>query len=185
MKKIVLPANIDRDTITIDSVFTEMENWRKNRSKYPNRSIPDEIWYKCFVLAEKYSGKRVRTLFSMNTEQYNRKYKLLVSDHGKSLNKQDTSARQNNTTNPLCEVKVEPPELSNKVTEPVPLATVSSTTKSDVQMLKSTRNESLDSIDLKTIIVECIRPDGNRLKIHATNKSINEVMACFYQRNEV
>ena len=107
MTNITLPANIDKDTITIDGVFAEMEHWRKNKSSYPNKSIPDEIWFKCFILADKYSGKKIRTLFSINSEQYKKKYKQLVGDHNSnSSNTAKQAAKKNCATNHLCEVKI-------------------------------------------------------------------------------
>ena len=187
MTNIALPANIDKDTITIDSVFAEMEHWRKNKSSYPNKSVPDEIWFKCFMLADKYSGKKVRTLFSLNSEQYKKKYKQLVSDHKSYSANQlvKPAARKNCATSHLCEVKIGSSMAADKLKSPPPLATTHLTTKSDLSRLKSTKDEPSDYLDLMTIIVECIRPDGNRLKIHATNKSISEVMSCFYHGDEV
>ena len=40
-------------------------------------------------------------------------------------------------------------------------------------------------IDVTTIIVECIRPDGYRLRLHTTTDSITEVMQAFFEVKEI
>ena len=62
-----------------------------------------------------------------------------------------------------------------------PLAKTAHTTKEMVKKLKSNDNHLAGYVDLNTVIVEYIRPDGHRLKIHTTNQSLGEVMRAFSQ----
>ncbi len=60
------------------------------------------------------------------------------------------------------------------------LTQAANATKQAISQLKSTHTRPADYLDPTTIIVECIRPDGHRLKIHTTCKRVSTVMDAFF-----
>jgi len=57
-------------------------------------------------------------------------------------------------------------------------------TKETVKLCQINRTSSVPQREalptINTIVVECCRPDGQTLKIHTTNESINGVIKAFY-----
>lgn len=68
------------EKITLESVNTKLIAWRKNKNKADQKNIPDDLWLDIFELAEVHSADRVRHFFSLNSVQYNKKYKQLLDD---------------------------------------------------------------------------------------------------------
>ena len=76
------------------------------------------------------------------------------------------------------------PDFCEAVVAPIPALTPEETTKaaktkSATKQLKSAQHKPEHYLDTSTIIVEYIRPDGHRLKIHTTTQSIDHVMQSF------
>jgi len=77
MSKQVSPES---EVVTIETVFKAIQHWRRNKDAYPRRAIPDEVWKKVFILAGQgeHSPASLRQLFTLNSQQYNRKYQALM-----------------------------------------------------------------------------------------------------------
>ena len=178
-----------RATVTLDEVFAEMQYWRDHKDEFDGYGIPDGIWSKIFQLETGvYSATQLRRLFSLNSQQYIAKKKQL-SESG-ILEPKPIKVASNIATQQalpcspdnkleLCEALISEgtqadsiPSLTEKSTE----------TKKAITQLKSTQQKPENYLDMTTIIVECIRPDGHRLKIHTTTQSIDKVMQGFIQQ---
>ena len=147
--------------VTLDDAFKAMQDWRSNKSKYPERGIPDQVWKVLFQLESVgYTSKDIRSLFKLTSEQYDRKRLQLIGPFlGQPEQASSDAAR-------FCEATL---SINPKVDIP-PL-----TTKKEIAYLKSNRQDPEDYLDLTTIIVECVTPDGRRINIHTTTKSIDQV----------
>jgi hypothetical protein len=169
--------------ITLDTVLDSFQHWRDNKSSYPSNSIPDEIWLQVFALESqgRYKGSALRKIFGLNSTQYSRKRTELCSssESEQSGNKQSISkesadvAAKGGSANGFGEAVVEP-----LVSAAIP--SLNGTTKTDLSKLKSTKDDGFSFLAQSTIIVECIRSDGHRLKIHTTNNSLAAVMQSFF-----
>ena len=172
--------------ITLDKVFKAMQHWRSHKSEYPNPGIPTKLWLMIFELENNgYSGKELRRVLSLNSGQYNKKctelHKTLKKNLKKSHNTSDKIMPSDNPIN-FCEATLEKPTPP----EDIPALTkAANNTQKALALLKSTDNKPEQYLDMTTIIVECIRPDGHRLKIHTTHKSIDVVMQTFFQNAAV
>jgi hypothetical protein len=164
---------ISQAPITIESALIEFEHWRMNKDQYTSKGIPDELWLKVFKLAETNSNSRIRAIFGINNKQYNYKYEELTRAGLPPLKRAPNKSEQESKIN-FCEVNV-----GNN--DELRLSTESSATAKAVSYLKSNDNDPATYLDLSTIIVECIRSDGKRLKIHTTTKKIPEVMKAFFE----
>ena len=172
-------------TITLDAVLDLLEHWRSNKSSYPNSSIPDEIWQQVFALESqgRHTGSTLRKLFGLNSSQYKRKRTELCSPP-----KPEQSSKEPSSSTPLSDVAIEStPATTFAEAVVAPLTpteppSVNGTTKADLSRLKSTKEDGLSFLAQSTIIVECIRPDGHRLKIHTTHNSLDSVMQSFFSQ---
>ena len=166
-----LPPKIEA---TLDSVLRDIEHWRANKNQYPNKSIPDTIWRNIFELSKVHSLSRIKSIFGVSSNQYNLKHQQLVQASLSSIKRvENKSDKQPHAA--FCEV-----EIGESGATVTPLPNVQHATPAAVASLKSNNNDPSSYLDLSTIIVECIRPDGHRLKIHTTTKKINEVMQAFF-----
>lgn len=167
-----------QDPVTLDKAFKAMRHWRKNKHKYNKPGIPDDVCLMMFQLeANGYSVSELTKLFGLSGSQYCDKKALLLSSNSKHPAEETTDQNNKPSTTHFCEARVEPnqqqvPSLQKNVSD----------TKKVVKHLKSTNNNMDTYLDTTTIIVECIHPDGQRLKIHTTNKSIDKVMHAFFQK---
>ncbi len=169
--------------ITLDEVFKALQYWRKHKKEYPSKGIPEDVWLKIFQLESNgYTANELKRLLTINSQQYDKKR----NQARQSQDYSNTPATLNNPQSNLetdssvhfCEAVVKPDNSQN-----VPALTQAvNNTKKAISKLKSTDNKIENYLDLTTIIVECIRPDGQRLKIHTTNKSLDVVMQAFYQQ---
>ncbi|HEV2523536.1 MAG TPA: hypothetical protein VGU44_00190 [Gammaproteobacteria bacterium] len=70
-------ANSDAKSVSLESVFQAMENWRSNKSKY-GATIPDDVWLQIFQLEERYSFPQIRQIFAVTKQAYfNKRAQLL------------------------------------------------------------------------------------------------------------
>jgi len=159
-------ANLTNDIVTIDSVLNEFKQWRKNKGTGANRAIPDSLWMNIFKLEElSHEGSDLRRIFSLNSQQYNKKHEQLIN----SSNTPELSFE------PFVAV-----EVSNKIEHKItPKQTKLKEVKSEISQIKSTKKVSEDFSAIKTIIVELVRPDGYKLKIHTTNDSVDLIISTF------
>ena len=168
---------------TIDEVVTLLQHWRDNKDQYEGRGIPDEIWHKTFALENsgRFSAAVLKRTFGLSSQQYKTKKTELLSPVPTPLQPSPPDGT-NDVAAPepaFCEAIISPdtpptvpaltPEESQRAQK----------TKKDIARLKSTHQRPEDYLDTSTIIVEYIRPDGHRLRIHTTTKSINQVMQSF------
>lgn len=137
--------------LTIDSVLQEMAHWRQNKSRF-KEPIPDELWQKIFRLAEQHGERRVRSLFGISTDRYQKKYQVLYPDKKtEAKNKAPPKNKEANETSDLefCEVKTKHP-----IFEPLKLPD-------------------------NTIIAEFRRADGQVMKIHCLSTRFQELINAF------
>jgi len=170
--------------ITLDSVFKDMRHWRKHKNEYPGAGIPDNVWRKLFQLEDNgYAAKELKCLFTLNSRQYDLKRHQLYQSRDQSitpvgLTKNQSTPKQSDSPVGFCEAVV---KTERQQTIPA-LTQAASNTKKALSTLKSTHQKAESYLDLTTIIVECIRPDGQRLKIHTTSKSLDTVMQAFFEQ---
>lgn len=165
----------ESEVITLESVFKSIQHWREHKDEYPGRAIPDEIWKKMFALAEQdeYSPSIVRQLFKLNSDQYNRKHKALMGT---------VSSEDNKVPSPAITFGE---AVANPDIDIPALKATADKTKKAVKTLKSTEPFKMSMLDLTTAVVECIRPDGNRLKIHITAERLDVLMETFFSQTSV
>lgn len=175
------------DSISLDTVFKALQHWRKNRKSYEGSGIPDKVWLMIFELeGNGYTGKELRRLFTLNSQQYSLKRNELCHEKNTPIIKPTNTPKpditqQNNSTN-FSEAII---SVTNDVS-PVPSLTQRiNQTKQAIVRLKSPDNRAENYLDTSTIIVECIRPDGHRLKIHTTTDRLDTVMQTFYNQKVV
>jgi hypothetical protein len=147
---------------TLDDVSLAMKCWRETK-KNSSDSMPDEIWINIFKLADMHSEKRVRVFLGITTTQYAERYRKLSPQ----LNRSQTP----DPSPEFCEATI-PPDRERQ-------------TRSSVQALRSNKPALESYIDTNTIIVECIKPDGHRIKIHAVQKNIREIMLAFFDAGDI
>lgn len=160
---------------TLDSVNSKLIAWRKNKKKTGQINIPDDLWLDIFKVAKIHTPSRVRHFFSLSSSQYNKKYaQLFGSDN--NLNEDVElidNINQVEINHPFCEVNIIPdltPELNAKANE----------VRTSIKKIKNTKSEPLTYCDNDTVIVECIRSDGHRLKIHTVNKNAQQIVSNFF-----
>ena len=171
-------------TTSLDEVFKAVQHWRDHKTDYKGVGIPDDIWVKIFQLeSQGYTGIQLRRLFGLNSAQYSRKYMTLTQE--------DNSATIDATPK---SVKTKPPmpppgefgeAIVSSAQQAVPsLETVAANqTRQALSQLKSTHRQAESYLDINTVIVECIRPDGHRLKIHTTSERLDVVMQNFFAKD--
>lgn len=176
------PSPSTSSTVTFDDVFKAMQHWRNHKNEYPKPGIPDDVWLMIFGLENNgYTAKDLKRLFNLNSQQYAIKQNQLAAPNNQpsspsELKESCDSSKQSDNKVDFCEAVIESSAQDN-----IPsLAEAANATKKAVSQLKSTNNNSANYLDPTTIIVECLRPDGHRLKIHITSKSVNTVMEAFF-----
>jgi len=169
------------DPVTLDDAFKAFKHWRSNKAAYPSTGIPNHLWGTIFQLEDEgYSSTELKRLFALSSSQYNIKKKEFcqrpTASSSVSSDKPNVAIKKTEELVSFCEAAVPPVVMEPFLTEKI------KSTQQTLSKLKSTDNNSSHYLDTTTIIVECIRPDGHRLKIHTTNQSLNIVMATFYQQ---
>lgn len=173
--------------ITLESTFQAMRHWRHNKKEYGEPGIPDTLWGMFFQLEDAgYTGAEIRSLFTLNTHQYSVKKKQLYKRSSSKQSSTASTQEQVMAAKPpkeavsFSEFCVASTKASSAADVPS-LTQVASETKKAIATLKSTKTRPEDYLDMSTSIVECIRPDGHRLKIHITNQSLDIVMQTFFK----
>lgn len=179
--------------VTLDSIYKDILHWRANKSDYPDRGIPDSTWKKIFQLeAEGYPKKDLLKILSLNSRQYDMKRaQIHPSKHIQSPHQttgdtkepviQNTQEKEDQVVS-FHEVFDSPslhyqsPSLTKDRAEK---------TRAQISQLRSTNNSVDSFLDRTTIIVECIHPNGHRLKIHTTSQSLDIVMKTFYMQGGI
>jgi len=177
-------VSAESEAATLDTVFKAIQHWRTHKAAYPGGSIPDEVWKKIFILAEQdeYSPSNLRQLFRLNSGQYDRKYQALMgntSSEGKTITQPNKDNKGSSGVIPLVEAVIKP-----AINIP-PLNTAADKTKKEIKDLKSTAAFDISTLDATTVVVECIRADGDRLKIHMTTQRLDVVMETFFKQDNV
>ena len=180
--------------ITFDDVFKDMEHWRNHKNEYEGSGIPEVIWRKVFELERTgcYTATQLKRMLGLNSQQYRTKQAALINPVASGPNKQRipesnaaTTPKEDASQEPIfCEAFVSPDAQPQ-----VPALTPDNTkkakkTKAVIKQLKSTQQQPECYLDRSTIIVEYLRPDGHRLKIHTTTQSIHQVMRSFGEEME-
>lgn len=175
MPKQLIPKS---NTVTLENVFQSLQHWRNNKTKYPGRGIPNKIWTDIFILAgqDGYTSKSIRKLFNLNTQQYNQKHQSLMekqSSEDKIINNSIEESKQISPAITFGEAVV-----TSDVDIPR-LDAATDKTKKAMKTLKSTAPFETNLLDPTTAVVECIRADGHRLKIHITALRLEVLMQTF------
>ena len=170
--------------LTIDKVFSALKHWREHKNEYASTGIPKDVWLMIFQLENNgYSAAEIKRLFTLNSSQYAKKKQQLSNNIPTQIpaapqKSQVSTTQQSDNDIDFCETTVK-----QSAPQKIPtLAESANQTKQAVSQLKSTQNHPQGFLDLTTIIVECIRPDGHRLKIHTTTQSLDKVMEAFYRQ---
>ena len=66
-------ATESQENPSLDQLIKEFAHWRANKAKQSS-PIPDELWKKIFILADTYSGAKMRALLGISSKQYRNKY---------------------------------------------------------------------------------------------------------------
>ena len=168
-------------SITLDSIFDAMEHWRNNKNAYEGNGIPDKIWKMLFAFEDNgCSGSRLRKMFGLNSEQYNRKRLQLsnaVPPPASKLTTTDSKQDKPVQFGEAIVVKQPAQDIQPLSAETTAAAT---RTRQTIKKLKSSDYQEKSYIDTTTVIVECIRDDGQRLKIHTTNDRLDVILNTFY-----
>lgn len=170
--------------VTLDETFKAMQYWRTHKYEYNGPGIPNTVWFMIFQLEDNgYSSAEIKKLFTLNTVQYQKKKDELFQARiqGQVSASQKESQPKQASGVDFCEARIMP----DRPQDIPPLTEAAHNTKKAISHLKSTSNKPETYLDLTTIIVECIRPDGHRLKIHTTNESIDKVMQAFYNQGVI
>ena len=165
------PADSNSQRATLDAAFQAIEHWRKNKATY-GANIPDEVWSKIFPLEETYSPSKIRQIFAISKQTYLSKRTEL---QGKKNVCQSQPAH--NLSSGFSEAVIN--DMPSWLDETPRLTNMATTTKP----LKKTDHDAYPAsfLDLSTVVVEFIRADGQRMKIHTTDKSFRELMRVFFE----
>ena len=60
---------------SLDAALEDMHRWRQNKDPLQQKTIPDELWHKIFALAKQYPPSKIRVLFGVSNQQYQKKFK--------------------------------------------------------------------------------------------------------------
>lgn len=169
------------EAVTLDSVFESIQHWREHKEAYPSRAIPDEIWKKIFILAAqgKYKSESLRQLFKLNSAQYNRKYQALNGElsSARPVSNSSVEDKATSSTSPAFGEAIINPAIDKPT-----LQAAADKTKQAVKVLKSTKPFETSLLDPTTAVVECIRSDGHRLKIHITTQYLDAIVETFFSQ---
>jgi len=181
MSKQITPAS---KVVTLEPVLKAIQHWRKHKKDYPRGAIPDEIWEKVFILAEQdeYSPSELRRLFALNTQKYNLKYQELMEKN--SPDKKPISHSNENNKASLPAIPLGEAVLTSGTNITISKAAADKTKKA-MTSLKSTKSFEISTLDATTVVVECIRADGQRLKIHMTTQRLDVLMETFFNQANV
>lgn len=161
-------------SVTLDSVVEAFGHWRKTKKGSGHRQIPPELWDMVFALEDRgLSPSIIKGALSISAHQYHlQKEKrqhpapAISSVEASSV---DKSADAESPPARFVEAKVEP-------ASDVKISTAAKTVKA---VKSNHKNEAW--LSNETVVVECLRPDGYQLKIHITNKRIQEILNAFFQ----
>lgn len=173
--------------VSLDSVEQALMHWRANKDKFPSSGIPDNLWLQIFSLENpSRSGGKLRKLFGLNSQQYKKKHAQLMSEK----NGQPATAP---ATPPVTEPPASTPDASTSAA-PSPFAEVCvesnavpplvpdvQATQATLKTIKNTHTPINTFLDPTTVVIECIRQDGQRLKIHTRTQAIDSIVHTFYQ----
>lgn len=166
--------------VTLDSVEQAIANWRANKDQHPGTGIPDNIWRQIFSLeSPTRSAHKLRAMFGLNSQQYKKKYAQLITGNTTPETAPVTStplpaapAKPNNAFAEVCVESQAAPSLASEV----------QATKDTIKAIKQTKIDLDELLDPNTVVVECIRNDGHRLKIHTCSQRIDVILQAFYSQ---
>lgn len=174
--------NISAQHMSLDEVYEALNEWRRIK-KYGDSNVPENLWKPIFELAKKHTDKKIRSLLDIKKPLYDESYRKLFPKKEKVAT--ESSPPVGDTSRRACaDITQEPVFCEAKVTDPTvipPLvdhSKTNATTQKTIKTLRS-KDDGKQCLDYTTIIVECTRPDGHRLSIHTTTKTIKEVMTTF------
>lgn len=174
---------VNNPNTSLDTIFKALQHWRNNKQDYDNSGIPNNVWGMVFELAEQDHNKNeLCRMFGLNSQQYDKKrsqyYSSVQPSCGAKPAKTENKIEQN------APIAFSEAILASEKTPPAipPLTQATQQTKQAIKKLKSTVNQPEQRLDTTTVIVECIRADGHRLKIHMTNHRIDVLMQNFFSQ---
>lgn len=167
-------------TPSIDVTLKKFAHWRKNKSH--NASvIPNALWLQCFELAKEHGIASVKVLFGLSHSQYKKKYHELIESKQPEIN-----TGKSKVASVVDFAQAQPAiESSWDISDDTQSTTEEPASNFADDDLSPKKKRLPSYIDVTTIIVECIRPDGYRLRLHTTTDSITEVMQAFFEVKEI
>lgn len=172
-------------SITLDDTFKALQHWRNNKTQYEGSGIPDEVWGKIFQLKSVgYTDAELKRMFSLNSTQYRNKKEQLIQAQSEPT--VDPSSSEYTEVEEKDAVQFSEAIVAHEGQQDVPpLTQAANQTKSAISQLKSTSDRMDSYLDTTTVIVECLRDDGHRLKIHTTSERLDIVMRTFFNKGGV
>jgi hypothetical protein len=169
-------ANSEAKPVSLESVFQAMENWRSNKSKY-GATIPDDVWLQIFQLEERYSFQKIRQIFAITKQTYfNKRLQLLGKEPPQAEHDEQTPKP---VSADFSEAIISDNPLQSPLTPAAPPLT-----RPDPKCLQKADPHPASFLDYSTVVVEFIRADGKRMKIHTTDKSFRELMRVFFEEGD-
>ena len=171
---------LERSKATLDAAFKAMQHWRDNKADYDRPGVPDTVWQLVFQLEAQpeFDKTTLCHLLKLNSEQYDKKRKQHVP-----------AAKPAAPTKPASEAsKPEPLQfgearvVDSTVQGTPPLAAAAQKTQQAVKQLKKVERQTARYLDITTIIIECVRPDGHCLKIHTAQEQLPSIMQHFFNQ---
>jgi len=147
--------------LSLDIALQQFKDWRANK-KNRAATIPEELWDRIFDFSELYKPITLCSLFGISKAQYNKQQALRVSQAHQRVHKQESEPKEvhsvpDSNSSPFCKIKVVPPQSSYQ-SQPLPTP--------------------------KTMIVELCRQDGQIMKIHTTQDSIDVIIKTFFAEDK-
>ena len=164
------------EAVTLDSIAQALDEWRANKHLSKQRAIPDETWQKIFSMENKHTAVALRAIFKLNSQQYEKKRQELISSDEKTPQIEATAKQPISLPSKdiaFAEVKIADTTISA-------LSENARLNSQTIKNIKNTKIEHEEFLDNNTVIVECIRGDGNKLKIHTTCQKIGDILNSFF-----
>lgn len=184
-------VNSTSKATSLESVLQAMAHWRMNKSKY-GAIIPDKLWLQIFQLEQAYPPEKIRQVFSISKNNYLHKHAELLQDKGaptqvkqgqggqRHKQESDFHAPQHGSVpSVFSEAIISEETMQSSLPDSTPRLT-----KADIRSLKKPDPHPSTFLDLSTIVVEFIRADGQRMKIHTTKQSFKELIDVFFEAGE-
>jgi len=167
------------ESVTIDAAISAFTNWRATKKGSKSTPIPNALWDMAFALeAVGYTPSLIKTALGLSTNQY--------QTQKNKRNKSNTALPETALPRPCFveaahQVSGGEKEWPKRTQEDLPsLSDLANTNRQSIKSVKT--NNANHSLNPQTVIVECIRDDGHRLRIHTTDERMVEIFSAFFNQ---